>query len=154
MGRIFDAVSALLSLCDNKHYEGQAAMLFDQSATTNFVIHGLRSNTDFYNLTICESEIQFDSFLSEIAHDIRSGRSTPYIAAKFHASLIQLIATIAVPYKYIAFSGGVFQNALLVDLGIEYLKEEYQLCFHQQLSTNDENVSVGQVGYGMGLNDT
>jgi hydrogenase maturation protein HypF len=49
--------------------------------------------------------------------------------------------------RNICFSGGVFQNALLVDwIRIKY-KDEYQLFFHNQLSPNDENISFGQLAY-------
>jgi hypothetical protein len=47
----------------------------------------------------------------------------------------------------IAFSGGVFQNALLLDLLDQHLGTAYQLFFHEQLSPNDENVSFGQLVY-------
>ena len=47
--------------------------------------------------------------------------------------------------KQIAFSGGVFQNGLLVDLIQHHLAEDFDLYFHQQLSPNDENISFGQL---------
>jgi hydrogenase maturation protein HypF len=47
----------------------------------------------------------------------------------------------------ICFSGGVFQNALLVDwIQKEYISK-YQLYFHKNLSPNDENISFGQLVY-------
>ena len=49
--------------------------------------------------------------------------------------------------KKIAFSGGVFQNGLLVDLTIEHLSKNYDLFFHKELSPNDENISFGQLIY-------
>ena len=45
----------------------------------------------------------------------------------------------------IAFSGGVFQNGILVDLIEHYLSPQYELYFHEQLSPNDENISFGQL---------
>jgi hydrogenase maturation protein HypF len=48
----------------------------------------------------------------------------------------------------IAFSGGVLQNGLLVDMIIERLGGRYELFFHRELSPNDECISYGQlVGY-------
>ena len=46
-----------------------------------------------------------------------------------------------------AFSGGVFQNALLVDFIIELLQHKKQLFFHQQLSPNDECIGFGQLAW-------
>ncbi|MCB9333997.1 MAG: hypothetical protein H6574_23330 [Lewinellaceae bacterium] len=45
----------------------------------------------------------------------------------------------------LAFSGGVWQNGLLVDLAIEHLKPEFELLFHRQVSPNDEGVALGQL---------
>ncbi len=47
-------------------------------------------------------------------------------------------------YK-ICFSGGVFQNGLLIDLVIKILGEKYELYFNKDLSPNDENISFGQL---------
>jgi hydrogenase maturation protein HypF len=46
--------------------------------------------------------------------------------------------------KKIAFSGGVFQNMLLLDMIEHHLSPDYQLFFHRQLASNDENISFGQ----------
>jgi hydrogenase maturation protein HypF len=58
--------------------------------------------------------------------------------------LIESIASTA-GVKKICFSGGVLQNALLVDLIIDTLGQEFQLFFHQRLSPNDECISFGQL---------
>jgi hydrogenase maturation protein HypF len=47
--------------------------------------------------------------------------------------------------KHIAFSGGVFQNGLLVDLILIHLKKDFDLYFNKDLSPNDENISFGQL---------
>jgi len=63
--------------------------------------------------------------------------------------MVCLIGTIAekLNIKHICFSGGVFQNELLVDwIKIEYANK-YQLYFHINLSPNDENISFGQMVY-------
>jgi hydrogenase maturation protein HypF len=47
----------------------------------------------------------------------------------------------------LAFSGSVFQNALLTDLILEQLQQKRELFFHQQLSPNDECISLGQLAW-------
>ena len=47
----------------------------------------------------------------------------------------------------ICFSGGVFQNALLVDWIQHEYSNKYDLYFHEDLSPNDENISFGQMIY-------
>jgi hydrogenase maturation protein HypF len=68
---------------------------------------------------------------------------------KFHFSLVKIIKNIATQseIRHLAFSGGVFQNALLVDMIIDHCTAEFQLHFHQQLSPNDECISFGQLAY-------
>ena len=53
--------------------------------------------------------------------------------------------------KEIAFSGGVFQNSVLIDLIIDHLKSKYKLHFHETLSPNDENISFGQLNHYLHL---
>ena len=59
-----------------------------------------------------------------------------------------MIKSVAVKMKYkkIAFSGGVFQNSLLVELVNEGLGD-FKLYFHKELSPNDENISFGQLAH-------
>jgi hydrogenase maturation protein HypF len=47
----------------------------------------------------------------------------------------------------LGFSGGVFQNAWLVDLIQRFWKDRFALYFHSSLPPNDENVAFGQLVY-------
>ncbi|MDX5419802.1 MAG: hypothetical protein LPK09_11350, partial [Hymenobacteraceae bacterium] len=47
----------------------------------------------------------------------------------------------------IAFSGGVFQNSLLVDLIAEKMSADFDLYFHKELPPNDECISYGQLAW-------
>ncbi|MDP4108220.1 MAG: carbamoyltransferase HypF, partial [Bacillota bacterium] len=89
------------------------------------------------------------TLMQEIIADIENGKSKGYIASKFHYSLVCLVGIIAKKSEVnkICFSGGVFQNSLLVDwVQNEYCKK-YDLNFHRKLSPNDENISFGQMVY-------
>ena len=83
----------------------------------------------------------------------KSGKSAGEIGLNFHYTLIKAIEKIAEKYKVkeLAFSGGVWQNALLVDLAIDVLGEKFSLHFHEKLSPNDENISFGQLNYYLNL---
>ena len=69
------------------------------------------------------------------------------IAAKFHNSIVDYIAAVAkkTGIQKLAFSGGVFQNGLIVELIIKKLSYNHQLYFHNRLSPNDECIAFGQV---------
>jgi hydrogenase maturation protein HypF len=85
--------------------------------------------------------------LRELVRDINLGKSTSEIAFKFHLTLAELVAQTARQHQVprIAFSGGVFQNKLLVELIRQTLMDSHQLYFHNQLSPNDECISYGQL---------
>lgn len=149
VGRIFDAVAAILGVCDQQSYEGEAAMLIEQLAQTWVNQNGMEFSDHYFDTQWTETAIPTDQLIAKILLDIVKGFSPGFIAAKFHYSLVRLIEQVAVrqKIKHIAFSGGVFQNSLLLDLLIQYLGTDYQLYFHKDLSPNDENISFGQLIY-------
>ena len=81
------------------------------------------------------------------------GKNLGEIGLNFHYTLIKAIEKTAEKnnIKDLAFSGGVWQNALLVDLAIDVLGEKFSLNFHEKLSPNDENISFGQLNYYLNL---
>ena len=87
--------------------------------------------------------------LEEVITDILTKEDVGTIAAKFHVTLVDWISHLAIKQgvKRIGFSGGVFQNTLLVDLIVDRLQNQYELLFHKNLSPNDENISFGQLIY-------
>lgn len=147
VGRIFDAVASLLGILDKQTYEGEAAMRLEAIATTYFKQNGLNFSSSYFQEGAHYYRIPTQSLMTNILMDLRKGKPKDWIAAKFHFSLIQLVKIVAnnLKIKKIAFSGGVFQNALLVDLLFHHLSSELDLYFHQELSPNDENISFGQL---------
>ena len=102
-----------------------------------------------YDILPINDPIQFGNLFTLVLEDKNKGVSNTEIAAKFHLSLVNLIRHEAEKQgvKKIAFSGGVFQNSLLIDLIKTILQDEFELIFHQRLSSNDENISYGQLAY-------
>lgn len=147
VGRLFDAVAALLNLADTQTYEGEAAMRLEAIATSYFRQSGLDMNEWYSSVDQFENVVSTKAILRGILSDLEEGKASDFIAAKFHFSLIQLLKQLAnnLNVKQIAFSGGVFQNGLLIDLIQHHLGDHYTLYFHQQLSPNDENISFGQL---------
>ena len=147
IGRLFDAVASLLKLKDINSFEGEAAMILENEALSFY-----RENKNYkeaYSTKYENSLISVTHIVDQIIKDIKTNTNKNEIAFKFHLSLVQVIKLVADNYsvKNIAFSGGVFQNSLLIDLINQYLGNDYKLHFHQQLSANDENISYGQLVY-------
>jgi hydrogenase maturation protein HypF len=140
MGRLFDAVSSLLNFCDKTSYHGEAAMITEASAWQN------SSKIKSSYLDSSEKLIP-ERLIRHIIHDLKKGQSISLVSYKFHYSLVKWIEGIArkTGVTNLAFSGGVFQNKLLVELIEEELGEKFHLHFHKNLSPNDECISYGQI---------
>ncbi|WP_295676675.1 carbamoyltransferase HypF [uncultured Mucilaginibacter sp.] len=149
VGRIFDAVASLVGICDKQSYEGEAAMYLQRAAAVYVIENGFHMDETYVKEWEAGGPVPTTTMIRNILADIASGKSTSYVAAKFHYSLVCLIGAIADRgnIKHICFSGGVFQNALLVDWIKTQYENKYQLYFHFNLSPNDENISFGQLVY-------
>ena len=148
-GRIFDAVASLLNICDKQTYEGEAAMYLQSLAEEYVSENGFVMDDSYFKDGSHYYRIPTATLIQGIVIDIKKGKAKSYIAAKFHYSLVVLIDIVAknIGVEKICFSGGVFQNVLLVDWIQNEYRGKYQLYFHKNLSPNDENISFGQMVY-------
>jgi hydrogenase maturation protein HypF len=142
MGRLIDAVSSILGICQYNSYEGQAAMELEALAASA----GAEESAP-YPLTIGYNRINWRLMIYMILTDLGHQVPKAVIARRFFASLAQLVVDIAYRFDIprVALSGGVFQNALLLDLIRTRLPKDIELFTHQQLSPNDECIGLGQL---------
>jgi hydrogenase maturation protein HypF len=146
VGRLFDGVSSLLGIVDYNTYEGEAAMVLESLATEY-----LENNPEYhdkYDVEITETGVvRTRDLISGILEDIVHGVNPAQIACKFHISLIEVIQKFLIKFdmQNVVFSGGVFQNSLLVDLIYAKLNDQYSVYFHKELSPNDECIPFGQL---------
>jgi hydrogenase maturation protein HypF len=144
MGRLIDAVACILGIMSVCTYEGESAMLLEALAKK------CKSRSyDYYHLPLNGDEFDWTVLINELIHDWSQKEANEVIAWKFFYSLAKAIARTSNHFfiDKIAFSGGVFQNALLVDMIIEILQHKRQIYFHIQLSPNDECISMGQMAW-------
>lgn len=144
MGRLLDGIAAILKLQSFNTYEGEAAMKLEAAAASC-----TSKAMDCYPFSIRGNRLNWMPMLHTLVDDMQGGMSIGLIARKVFVTLAAMVKEVAAAQgvKKIAFSGGVFQNALLVDLLITVLKDEYELYFHRQLSPNDECIGFGQLAY-------
>ena len=134
MGRLFDAVSALLDIKHYNSYEGECAIALESCAK--------RAVNAFRLIPSLDPE--------EILRQIKSAKNTASaesIALGFHLMLSELILNIADKYKIkqIALSGGVFNNRLLMENTVKLLKKSgYEVYTNELVPCGDGCIALGQ----------
>jgi hydrogenase maturation protein HypF len=147
-GRLFDAVAALLGFIRPVTFEGQAAIWLEQLARGS-------PAAGPYPLP-CESGVlDWRPLLRAVMTDRRKGRDTREIARAFHAAIAHGLrdAAMSLGRRYgldvVVASGGVFQNALLLDELSGYLEEAaLSLWINHTVPPNDGGISLGQAALG------
>jgi hydrogenase maturation protein HypF len=149
MGRLFDAVAALIGVLPVAEYEGEAPLYVEQLARSWFEREGLDFEESYPIAAPVNNKAPFKPMLQALVADVIAGEPAGKTAAKFHNTLVRIVAQMSLDtgINRLAFSGGVFQNELLADLLIHRLGKSHTLYFHQQLSPNDECISFGQLAW-------
>ncbi len=153
IGRLFDSVASLLDIMDKQTFEGEAAMRLEALASGYFAeneLFKLTKSSLHKQLKVpnrMTSNFSAVEIIQHLYEGLQSGLSKAQLAAQFHLLLVHIIIQTAkeAGVNKLAFSGGVFQNALLVDLIHHLLSADFELFFHRQLSPNDENIAFGQL---------
>jgi len=138
VGRIFDAVAAILGICKVSTYEGEAAMKLQAAAE--------RSNKNFSAEFKDTEEIFY-----EILNRRMNGENICDLARLFHERLAEMTTQMIfelsgrTKIKIVALSGGVFQNSLLTMLVTEKLQRAgLKILRHELIPPNDGGICIGQ----------
>jgi hydrogenase maturation protein HypF len=150
LGRLFDAVAALLGLRSEVLYEGQAAIELEILASRD----DPRSRSHTYPFTIggqTPATLDVTPVIRAIVSDIQQGVPLPYIAGRFHRSIAELLALACFEAReqsglnIVALSGGVFQNQLLLEQLMTRLEAmAFQVYINRRVPPNDGGISLGQ----------
>jgi hydrogenase maturation protein HypF len=145
VGRLFDAVAAIIGLRQTSHFEGQTAMELE------FAIAQIKTGDAYpLNFAAQPAMMQFDwqPMVEAILSDVTNNISPGLISAKFHNTLAEVIVEIAKRRQEprVVLSGGCFQNRYLLERTIVRLRHENFLPFwHHRVPTNDGGIALGQV---------
>jgi hydrogenase maturation protein HypF len=152
MGRLFDAVSALLGVRGWNNYEGQAASELEQMASAE--------EREEYAFAIADEEggliLDPDPVIAAITEEIMYGEAPAVISARFHNAVARAIAQMAIKMREatglseIVLSGGVFQNHLLLARACDFLTDAGCTVYcHHQVPANDGGIALGQAWHAI-----
>ncbi len=141
MGRFFDALASLTGLRHAISYEAQAAIELEIAAAT------WSGDTPKWTFSLSDPT----PLLEAVVEAVRSGRALGAIALGIHRAIAAGVAAEVVDVarahglSTVALSGGVFQNALLV----EYLSDNLRSAgldvrTHRLVPPNDGGLALGQ----------
>lgn len=145
-GRLFDAVSAILGICDTNTFEGEAAM-----ALESYTIDNIEGDYPADIGLKDRIEIDFCLTLFRLIQDVTKGIGKDIIATKFHNTIVTIIAGVVQRLSMIhklhdvVLSGGVFQNMYLLKNTVDRLKSiGMNVYTNEKVPANDAGISLGQ----------
>ncbi len=151
-GRLFDTVAALLGFTREITFEGQAAMWLEHVARRSRPVAP-------YPFHLTGEELDFRPLLKAVVADRLGGRATEEIARAFHAAIactvVEVGRTLGTAHgaRAIVLSGGVFQNALLMEEIAAATGHDPALpvWVNRQVPPNDGGISLGQAALAASL---
>lgn len=159
VGRLFDAVSAILGFRRQSSFEGEASMTleFAAEAYEQYNLQKQKGNQD--HLLYKEDGrliLNTQTLVQQITEAKLQGADSGRLAYLFHQTLAEQITAACMEARNVsgrqkvALSGGVFQNRLLFRLTEERLMEEgFEVLRHRMVPPNDGGIAIGQAAYGM-----
>jgi len=150
MGRLFDAVAALIGIRLVVDYEAQAAMELEARSVDSADGDGYRFavHPQAGGMLIADP----GPVLRAVVADLRAGVPIGPIGARFHAGVVELVVQLARIARdqgagsTVALSGGVFQNARLLSGTREALRVNGFLpLYHRHVPPNDGGLALGQI---------
>ena len=147
LGRLFDAVSALVGIRKEIYYEGQAAIELEMAA-------GVEAGGYPFDLQELEDNtlILIEPIFRGIVSDLERGVGVESISSKFHNTVAKIILNMCLKIRKtigldrVALSGGVFQNSLLLENAFILLdKNNFKVFTQHRVPPNDGGIALGQV---------
>jgi hydrogenase maturation protein HypF len=148
LGRVFDAVAAMLALGSFNHFEAELPMALESIAIEN-----IGDKYDFEIIPNNDKPLKLDlrKMIKQLIVDIQHDTERSVIAAKFHNCLAAGLAKMAncarekTGIKTVAISGGCFCNRYLTNRLIKFLREkDFTVLFNRDTPANDGCISLGQ----------
>jgi hydrogenase maturation protein HypF len=147
LGRVFDAVSFLLGLCDRNRHEAEAALALEAAA------QGVTAEPYPYDVKEHDGRVTMSLLpaIGEIARAAQAGESTGQIAGRFHETVARMLADAAntacemASLDTVGLSGGCFANRILLSRLTDLLeRRNLRVLYHRQVPCGDGGLALGQ----------
>jgi hydrogenase maturation protein HypF len=167
VGRLFDAVSALLEICTEPTYEGEPAILLDAARVEaqragcavsaedarRYAVAVTKNAATQTSTAHDTSVVLFDAHqtISAVLDDITAGVSAGEISLRFHNAIVEAIVQVSELVRalygidLVTLSGGCFMNRYLVEQATVRLGAAgFTVALNASLPPNDGCISYGQ----------
>ncbi|MGB6420620.1 MAG: carbamoyltransferase HypF [Anaerolineales bacterium] len=155
MGRLFDAVSALIGVRQEINYEAQAAIELEALVDPDVIdAYPFNIEIDYSGNNTADNVTRIidpTPLINSIIYDLNKNVSASIISARFHNSVAEIVMNLCIILREehnlstIALSGGVWQNLTLFRKTIELLRiHSFTVLTHRQVPCNDGGISLGQ----------
>ena len=142
VGRLFDAVAAVIDLVTESTFEAEAPIRLE----------ALTEKTDeLYSYRIKDT-VLVDTLIKELVRDVKMNVPQGLIATKFHNTIVAIIVEVAGQIRAknristVVLSGGVFQNKYLLEHTEQDLKEKKFIVYsNSTIPANDGGICLGQL---------
>ncbi len=148
LGRVFDAAAFLLGLCYRNRHEAEAAMALEALAG--------QAPADAYPFELINDDAgrmhwSLRPTIRAMVEDCLSDTASSVVAARFHETITQMLATGARlaarqrSVRKVALSGGCFANRRLLTRLVETLEADgFTVLYHRCVPCGDGGLSLGQ----------
>jgi hydrogenase maturation protein HypF len=147
LGRVFDAVSCMLGLCDQNEREAQAAIALEAACSSEsveaFPYETTTSNRCF--------RMSLAPMVRAIVKDLRSKKDVGTMAARFHETIARMLAASAMMacemsgVSTTVLSGGCFYNRRLLSRMTDRLRDRgITVVQARRVSCGDAGLALGQ----------
>jgi hydrogenase maturation protein HypF len=149
IGRLFDAVAALLGFTKAQSFEGQAAIWLEHLARKS-------QSRDLYPFPFTHNLWDYQPLVDAIIQERLRGKNIADIARGFIGSLAKGLMVAAEQLcqehrlEQVVFSGGVFQNLLLLQAIKDHAAvSKLAMLVNQSVPCNDGGISLGQAAISL-----
>jgi hydrogenase maturation protein HypF len=159
-GRLFDAVSALLMICQESSYDSQAAIALEAEAD----LEASASTTYLFDITPGDDGCRIMDIapgVRQMVTDVKKGVPRGEIAARFHIALSNMMvdAVAKVGQKTdldrVVLSGGVFNNDTIFSRISRMLQAKgFKVYTHSIVPCGDGGIALGQAMAAAALQHT